>query len=331
MDLPPIIQELAAAGLLDAQRVTGRPLTGGVSSDIWLLEDGQSKLVVKQALAQLRVAADWRADVGRNMVEHRYLKLVDKLVPGAVPAVRYVSQANHFFAMEYLGGDFAPWKQHLLAGEADPRKAQQAGELLGAIHAATWRDDNIRAAFDTTDWFDQLRLDPYLRATATAHPALHDQFMAEADRIANTRLSLVHGDFSPKNLMVAPGRLVVIDCEVAWFGDPTFDVAFLLNHMMLKALHRREHHAAMIDLARTAWDAYQRKLSTEQTEIVRSNLPRLLLMLMLARIDGKSPVEYLTEEGPRQRVRRFVTKQLSSTALPLQPLLSAWDDELKNP
>jgi len=330
MDLQPVIDELAEAGLLDASRVNARALTGGVSSDIWLLDDGTNRWVIKRALAELRVAAEWKADPGRNASEYRFLQYVGDWMPEAVPAVRYVSPTNHFFAMDYLAGNFRPWKQDLLDGKCDPNKATLIGKLLGRIHAKTWECDEVRAVFDTTPWFDQLRLDPYLRATGASHPQLQTLFNAEADRIAAARLCLVHGDYSPKNLLVESGRAVVVDCETAWYGDPTFDAAFLLNHLMLKALHLPDHRAAMLRLARTSWNAYATALGSDHADVVEKNLPRLLLMLMLARMDGKSPVEYLGNVA-RDRVRAFVTTALPEAPIQIELLLNAWSQALDQP
>lgn len=128
----------------------------------------------------------------------------------------------------------------------------------------------------------------------------------EATRLRATRRCLVHGDYSPKNLLVGCDRLVVLDCEVAWFGDPCFDVAFLLNHLLLKALHLTDQSVDFVGLASTAWASYQRALGDpDRMALVAVPLLTLLPMLMLARIDGKSPVEYLTGEVKRQAVREF--------------------------
>lgn len=328
MDLSLIIDELASVGLLDADLTESRPLSGGVSSDICLLDDGRHQLVVKQALAQLRVSSEWKADVGRNDVEQRYLKFVGGILPETVPAVRYVSKANHFFAMDYFGNGFQPWKKRLLAGHAEPEIARAAAAVLGKIHRSTWGCENVRTEFETTPWFDQLRLDPYLRTIGVVHPGLRPLIDAEVARITATRLCLVHGDFSPKNLLVAPGRVVVIDAEVAWFGDPTFDVAFLLNHLVLKALHMPACRHSMIDMARLAWQGYVSEIGHEHLAMITPNLPRLLLMLMLARVDGKSPVEYLSSEEPKQRVRTFVMEQLNHIPADLDRLLDHWLNEL---
>ena len=51
-----------------------------------------------------------------------------------------------------------------------------------------------------------------------------------------TKRALVHGDVSPKNILVGPRGPVFLDAECAWYGDPAFDLAFCLNHLLLKCL-----------------------------------------------------------------------------------------------
>ena len=139
--------------------------------------------------------------------------------------------------MELLGPEFASWKQMLLRGEARIADASQAAAMLGAIHAHSAGDSEAERDFDTTANFIQLRIDPYLLTTGKRHSDLRHLFEAEAERLASTRQCLVHGDFSPKNLMVSPARMVLLDCEVAWYGDPAFDLAFLLTHLLLKGIY----------------------------------------------------------------------------------------------
>ncbi|MFT5467853.1 MAG: 5-methylthioribose kinase, partial [Verrucomicrobiales bacterium] len=213
------------------------PLTGGVSSDIYKVEDSDRVFVVKRALEKLKVADDWHADLSRNGFEVAYLNVVSRFLPEAVPKVLFHNPANGYFAMEHLGDGFENWKTTMLAGDCRIEHARRAGEVLGRIHRETWDDSELRAGFETTDNFHDLRLEPYLLKTAERHPDLSQQLLDEADRIRDTRRCLVHGDFSPKNMLFNGDRLVVLDCEVAWFGDPAFDVAFLLNHLMIKALH----------------------------------------------------------------------------------------------
>jgi len=306
-----------------AARLT--PLAGGVSCDIHLVEDGGEKFVVKRALAKLRVKADWYADVNRNRSEWEYIRYVANFLPEAVPSVRHVSTEGNYFAMEHLGGGFKNWKQLLLFGIADAGAAARAGKLLAEIHRRSAGDVEARRVFDTTANFFQLRIEPYLLATGAKHPALNPLFKAEATRLEQVRECLVHGDFSPKNILVSGDRMVILDCEVAWYGDPAFDLAFFLNHLLLKALFHAPKEAGIPAMVLQFWAAYQ---AARPSAEIGLRAGRLLLMLLLARVDGKSPVEYLDAER-RNFVRQFVRTNFPAEIFSPQQVAAAWFKQLK--
>jgi aminoglycoside phosphotransferase (APT) family kinase protein len=330
MDADEILKLLHQRGLIAQARPVVQALAGGVSSDIWLIDDGKRKLVLKRALPKLRVADDWFADVSRNRHEQDFMDYVGRFLPLAVPRLLHRDPEHGFFVMEYLGPEFANWKAMLLAGNTVPEHARQAAGILATVHSRSWNDPEGRVRFATTPQFRQLRIDPYLVTTGDRHPALRRLFHDEAERLAATNMCLVHGDYSPKNILISPERMVVLDCEVAWFGDPAFDVAFLLNHLFLKALGRPAAAASYLNLAEVFWQTYLSQLAPERQTGLEARVCRLLLMLMLARVDGKSPVEYLTDERKRQLLRNFVTVRLGRGDAEFLTLLRDWADTLRN-
>ncbi len=303
------------------------PLNGGVSSEIYLVEDGPRKFVVKRALAKLKVKDDWFADVGRNRSEREYIECVSRLMPGAVPRLFFSSPDADYFGMEYLGEDFQNWKHLLLAGEFSAIHAEHAGQMLGQIHRRTAGDEGLRKQFDTTPSFHQLRVEPYLLTTGARHPALRALFEAEALRIEATRETLVHGDFSPKNILIRADRMVLLDCEVAWFGDPVFDVAFFLNHLFLKALYHAPRVTGAEKMVDAFWRAYAQERSAAEALAIEQRLVPLLLMLLLARVDGKSPVEYLTPTR-QEFIRALVSRHLPSPPQSLEALRGIWFEQM---
>jgi aminoglycoside phosphotransferase (APT) family kinase protein len=296
-------------------------LTGGVSSEIYCVEDGSRTFVVKRALEKLRVQADWRADIGRNRFERLYLERVGQIVPGTVPKV--FSAHDGYFTMEWFGGNWQNWKTRLLAGDCRVEDAATAGRILGRIHRATFDNPALLREFDTTEHFRQLRLDPYLQTVAEKYPDHRQLIETEIARIASTRECLVHGDFSPKNMLLSGNRLVVLDCEVAWYGEPAFDLAFLLNHLLLKALYHAPVDKGLGALFMATRNAYfeERKIADDRAFDVRT--ARILLLLLLARVDGKSPVEYLPPDK-QNKVRQFVLPQLCPACVTLAEIQTAW-------
>lgn len=304
----PLVEFLHAHGLAEADE-TGiwMPLSGGVSSDIWRVETTRGEFCVKRALAQLKVAAEWKAPVGRNAMEWAYMQVASAIVPGAIPQPIAHDEGRGLFAMAWLAPeDHALWKTELLAGRVDPGFAGNVGALVGRIHAATARNAAVADCFATDESFDALRIEPYLRTTARAHPDLAGAIGEIAEVTAATHRVLVHGDVSPKNILIGPQGPVLLDAECAWFGDPAFDLAFCLNHLAIKARVVADAKPALaVSFDRLA-AAYLEHVDWEPAEDVERRAARLLCALALARVDGKSPVEYLDESqraGLRQAAR----------------------------
>jgi aminoglycoside phosphotransferase (APT) family kinase protein len=286
--------------------------------------------VVKRALARLKVKEPWLADAGRNYFEQLYLAYVGKFLPRAVPAIRMASKEHGYFAMEYFGSEFTNWKELLMQGQVETAHARMAGQTLGTIHHHSAGDAAAAKEFDTTANFHQLRVDPYLLSTAREHPKLRKMFEAEAERLEATRICLVHGDFSPKNMLINKNRLVLLDCEVAWYGDPAFDAAFLLNHLFLKALLHAPREIGFDRMVHAFWSAYAKSCQDAfDLDELEARVVRLLLMLMLARVDGKSPVEYLKKQDRKNVVRDFVRRKLVDKRLKLSLAAAAWFAILK--
>jgi aminoglycoside phosphotransferase (APT) family kinase protein len=215
-----------------------------------------------------------------------------------------------------------------LRGEIRKQNAARAAQLLAIIHRKSWQNAEAQTLFQTWPNFFALRVEPYLLTTGARHPALNGLFQEEADRLSRTKLALVHGDFSPKNILVGAERLVLLDCEAAWFGDPAFDAAFLLNHLLLKALHHAPWRDRYVELIFAFWFTYRRELAEKFASELERRIGRLLLMLLLARIDGKSPVEYITEENKRELARSFVGTMLPAGAFALEEIAKAWRQSL---
>jgi len=66
---------LVGAGLASpSEPIAFTPLTGGVSSDIWLAESKTAKVCIKRALSKLKVPGDWFAPVERNAFEVAWME-----------------------------------------------------------------------------------------------------------------------------------------------------------------------------------------------------------------------------------------------------------------
>lgn len=316
-----------ALGLAQADEdVRAVPLTGGVSSGIYRVDLRSGSYCVKQALPRLKVAKDWTVPVERVFAEIGYLQTVAPVVPGHVPRVLGQDEASKSFVMGFLGPEYRNWKAELLAGRVDPAVAPAVGDILGRIHAATADDAALAQRFATDANFHALRLEPYLVETAREHPGLAGRLLAIVERTAITRRVLVHGDVSPKNILLGPQGPVLLDAECAWFGDPAFDLAFCLNHFLLKAVHRPERAGELMASCGAFAQAYWPHVRWEPRPGLEARVATLLPALALARIDGKSPVEYL-DAARREAVRRVAVALLQHPPSCLHDITVRWTRE----
>ena len=301
------------------------PLAGGVSSDIYRAELPSGVVCVKRALPQLKVAAEWNVPVERSRYEVEWMRVVAEIAPGAVPRLLGEDREAGAFAMAWLEPERYPvWKSLLAQGAGTRTMARHVGDVLGRVHAATADRPDLAARFPTDALFHALRLDPYLVTAAKVNPEVAGTLYDLVALTARTRRTLVHGDFSPKNILIGPEGPVILDAECAWYGDPAFDLAFVLNHLLLKSAwrpERRDHYAAMaLDLVA----AYRHHVQWEPWAALDNRAAALVPGLLLARIDGKSPVEYLTSEDARSAVRHFARKNLHKRPPSLEQLVHSF-------
>jgi 5-methylthioribose kinase len=329
-DIGEVTRFLVRSGLVGAEeKLRYEALTGGVSSDIWKVSGRSGSIVVKRSLSKLKVAQDWRVPVTRNASEAAWLTLAHSIVPEAVPTVLAHDAEAGLFAMDYLEPVTHPvWKALLRDGQVDGGAAEEVGRRIAAVHGATAHDALVARRFANDAVFHSIRLEPYLEATARAHRDLAVHMLSVSEATLQTHVALVHGDVSPKNILIGPRGPVFLDAECAWFGDPAFDPAFCLNHLLLKCLWKPAASARFLAGFDRLAASYLEEVSWEPWADTERRIARLLPMLFLARVDGKSPVEYVTEERDKERVRRVAKPLILERVDRLADIRAAWEREL---
>jgi len=328
-DAADIVETLKVRGFLPADALPQlQSLTGGVSSDVFRLDTPQGPVCVKRALAKLRVAADWRAPVERSHYEVEWLKTARAFAGEAVPQVLFEDPAANLFVMNFFEpATHSVWKTDLAEGRVDVGFAGKVGSLLASVHAGCAGSPEIAARFQTTGLFEDLRLKPFLRHCAEAHPDLAGRLLALADRTAATRTSLVHGDVSPKNILHGPAGPVLLDAECAWYGDPAFDLAFCSAHLLLKTVWKPPHAAAYLAAFAALQRAYLGAATWEDAGALEARAAELTAAILLARVDGKSPADYLRADD-RGFVRATARRLVAATPPTMTGLAAAWRDAL---
>ena len=307
------------------EAVDAAPLTGGVSSDIVLVTTGSGRrFCVKRALSRLKVAMLWEAPVGRNAAEAKWIRTVAQWLPEAVPILVAEDPGRGLFVMEYLPSDTHPvWKGELIAGHADATFARAVGAALVTIHARSTGESGLAVAFANEATFEPIRIEPYLRTTGRAHPDLAVRLEVLAERTLAARLALIHGDMSPKNILHGPAGPVFLDAECACWGDPAFDLAFCLTHLLLKGVLREDRRTAYLACFEALAETYLGGVSWETRAAIEGRAADLVQAFLLARVDGRSPVEYL-DESQRDQVRQAARAMLLGRTKTLGAIADHW-------
>jgi len=270
-------------------------LSGGVSNLVFRITHDGGRFVLKQSCPQLRVADPWFSDLNRVFREQAVMDLLEPLFPAdTIPRVLHRDPDNFAFAMSHAPDPAIAWRTTLLAGEADPVRAEQAGSILSRIHSIV---SASLLAFDDRTVFHQLRTEPFYERICERVPDVASHVGPLIERCHKAKVGLCHGDFSPKNLLAHPSGFTLVDHETACLGDPAFDIGFFVSHLLLKVIHFSPNDSAFQELV----PAFRRGYDRELPEGWAGHLGAC----MLARIEGTSPVPYLRDETKRERARRW--------------------------
>lgn len=324
--------EVTAANAVEYLRASGRlahgaaarvePLAWGVSNVVLrVCPEPGPEFVLKQSREQLRTRAEWRSRLDRIWREIDVQRIVGGLLPeGVVPRVLFEDRPNYLYAMEAIERGHQVWKQVLLGGEVDDGLAETLAGYLACIHSATWRKTEVAATIGDRRAFDELRLDPYYRHLARQFEDLQSPLTELVECTLAHPRCLVLGDFSPKNILLTSHGAALVDFETGHYGDPAFDVGFFLSHITLKGI-RAGSGSGLFTFARRWWDAYLGRLGAiVDVEDLEARSVLHWGACMLARVDGKSPVDYL--DASRQEFVRRISRDLLQR--PPQTFHDAW-------
>jgi 5-methylthioribose kinase len=282
------------------ERVKINILRGGVSNRTVRVErENGEAWVLKQALPRLRVPTEWLSDPARIQIEAEALRTLPEVTPaGSIPAFVFEDEQENLLAMQAVPDPHENWKQQLLGGRLRASHVQQFAGLLASIHReAQTRRALFRERFGNRSFFITLRLDPYYRYSASVQPAIAPFLSGLINETLNHTLTLVHGDYSPKNIIVYRDQLILLDHEVVHWGDPAFDLGFSLTHFLSKAHHLPAQRRSFAEAAALYWRIY--RTETESLPWFNELEPRVVrhtAACLLARAVGRSPLEYLSDE-----------------------------------
>ena len=316
LDESSVISYLTERKLLQGELVLGNAtvevLTGGVSCVVLAVASNEREIVVKQALPELKTKAKWVADQRRAIVEADAMRVYQSITPDSVPELLDCDEANFTLTMSRLPNTCTNWKQDMLEGRIHPEMGEKLGKILAQWHNATAVDAAIKAKFMEGELFEQLRVSPFYRAVAAKNPNLQVVINSLIGEITKEKIALVHGDFSPKNILATSDNSpIVLDFEVAHTGNPVFDLAFVSAHLLCKTIRTSNiaEKEALIATATNFLNSYRQSSNLA----IADSLPLHVALIALARVEGVSPVNYLDESAQRQLVAITKSALLDST------------------
>lgn len=329
-DRAQLLAYLRDRGLIDdTEEPFFQILKGGVSNrTVWVSRGDGEEWVIKQALPKLRVQVDWFSDPARIQRETCGLRWLARIIPRHVPEVVFNDKETNILAMTAIPQPHYNWKAALLNGAVEGRFAHSFGKLLAKIHSAVEQYPELADEFAERRFFEELRLEPYYGYAATQVPETAPFLTQLIEDTRARQFALVHGDYSPKNALIYRESLIILDYEVIHFGDPAFDIGFSLAHFLSKAHHLPAQRGAFLELARQFWRTYLRELTPERREIVGPYAVKHTLACLLARVAGRSPLEYL-DAIERERQKRIVLELMKQDISKISDLIDALGAELR--
>jgi len=295
---------------------------GGVSGTVAFVQINGRDMIIKQALAKLKVAEDWQCDPNRMQIEMKSNDIYHKLVPDNAPEVYFYDHDNYILGRAAAPEHCVMWKSDLLGGILDFDVAKKVIYSLVTVHNECSRDKQAAEDFADKAIFYDLRIAPYIEFILKKHPQLTDFTKPIIAELMDSAITLIHGDFSPKNIMLDKRKVYIMDFEVAHYGHPSFDLAFFSTHFVLKSVKNRQFGAVYLDMLNYMLGIYFDRVDCMDKTALENSYVRLLSLIMIARVDGKSPAEYLTDDGDKELMRSMAFEIINRNVTTIKDMLA---------
>jgi 5-methylthioribose kinase len=300
-----VLDYLRANGWISDKLATAECLSGGVSNHVLRVTTPERCFVLKQSRPQLRTRDAWFSDLDRIWREQEVMQALYPSMPDVVPQVLQVDRANYVYTMSHAPMDAVVWKAELLNGKIDVDLGMRIGRVLGRMQQISADRANEFAAFADHAVYVQLRVDPFYRRVQERCPDVAAAIEPIVREMLTRKDALCHGDYTPKNMLVNAAGLTLVDYETAHIGDPTMDLGLFLAHLTLKAIRDDDRQSSFLQLMRAFWHGYRDAAHFASNADLERRGMRHLAVCLLARVDGTSPVDYLSDEAKRDHVRRL--------------------------
>jgi len=294
---------------------------GGTLADVFRVDVGWGAVCLKHPRRDSAGLPDTSAS--RARAETEWLKLAHSVVGEGVPEVQ--GELPGLLSTEFLDPCTHPsWLSRLLEGDISPATAAEVGRLLGRVHAAGANNIAVAQRFEAREAFLAHRIRTLFLATAERQPGVGQQLRQLAFALGGMRVALIHGDPAPDNILIGPKGPVLIDAEFATYGDPAFDLALPLAHLLALSADRAQSRDAAITAFDTLCAAYAQRISWEVPEHTNERAALLLPALLLAGVHGDAPMRWLHDPRSRERIAGIARRLLPDPMVRLAAVREAW-------
>ena len=274
-------------------------LSGGVSCDTAKVTWPGGGAVIKRALPQLRVPGQWQADVDRILAEADAIELLRGLTPKNVPNLISRSDSDLAIAIELAPDDMRDWRYTMLEGVVEPHVGTTLGEVLATWHIRGKSLELPQRIIDGKKRLFDLRAGAFYGGMAQTWPEFAPLINGLAEELMDSRETVVHGDFSPKNILHGPSGTWVLDFEVTHQGAPVFDLGYMCAHLNLKALKLEAERELVAQTVENFLRAYELTGGT-----IPANISAHAGVIAAVRVAGISQVNYFDQAERNRAIKR---------------------------
>ena len=282
-----------------------KKLTGGVSSEVYHVRTNKNNYCIKRSLKRLLVKKKWIANTNRIKFEYLWLKHCQNILKRNIPNTYEFNDKKKYIVMEYLKtSQYKTLKQLYFKRIININTIKLISKHLYKIHSNSSNYKTKKTFEGNYKNFYDLRLDPYFNEVGRVYPKYKEYIKKINENYIKNSSTLVHGDFSPKNILVDKNKIIYLDAECCNFGDPVFDLVFFTNHLLIKSIFLRDKSQEFIKLYLSFYKEYLSNLSTKNFNSYIDRIIKMTPIMLLSRIDGKSPVEYIIKENIKNIIRK---------------------------
>ena len=281
-----------------------KKLEGGVSSEVYHVKTNKSEYCIKRSLKKLLVKKEWIADTNRIKFEYYWLNHCRNILNKNIPKTYEFNNKKKYIVMEYLNNSkYKTLKELYFKKIINLNTIRLISKHLYKIHSKS-NNYKIKILFKgNRNNFNDLRLDPYFNEVGRVYPKYKEYVKDLNKNYLINSSTLIHGDFSPKNILIGKNKIVYLDAECCNFGDPIFDLVFFSNHLLLKSIFIKDKSKEFIKSYIIFYKEYLKNLNAKKSKQYVDRIIKMTPIMMLARIDGKSPVEYIKSKKIKNTIR----------------------------